>query len=217
MELLLLGIQKNFLQIKKTKRFIVLDYLIIKGGGKLQDFVSQVRLAISGDHEAFQFLMKSQQAKMYKIAYSYAFNEEDALEIVQETFMIAFTSINKIKEPEYFSTWVIRILINCSLNFVKKKRRILALGDFILSKKSAILTNVDERIDLLNVIKTLNDKDKTVINLRFYLDYTIPEIASILGVPEGTVKTRLHRAIKKLGKRLDGKEGEYGKLFKQSY
>lgn len=173
-----------------------------------------VILAKSGNHDAFQQLMRQEKEKLYKVAYSYVYNENDAVEIVQDTFYKAYNSIANLREPAYFSTWLTRILINNAIQFLRNKKKRFALSEWVET-----ITNpyygVEEKMDLYEAMKSLNIRDKTVINLRFYMDYTNREIAEILNVPEGTVKARIHRAVLKLKRKLGGKEGEYEQLFKQ--
>ncbi|MFD1737934.1 sigma-70 family RNA polymerase sigma factor [Bacillus salitolerans] len=173
-----------------------------------------VMLAKNGNHDAFQQLMRQEQEKLYKVAYSYVYNEDDAVEIVQETFFKAYSSIGSLKEPAYFSTWITRILINTAISFLKNKKKSFVFSDWT-GKILIPLYGVEEKMDLSMAIKSLSIKDRTVINLRFYMDYTNREIAEILNIPEGTVKARVHRALLKLKRKLCCKEGDYEQIFKQ--
>jgi RNA polymerase sigma-70 factor, ECF subfamily len=174
-----------------------------------------VVLAQNGDNDAFQQLMKSEQEKLYRIAYTYVHNEEDALEIVQETFYKAFLSIKKLKEPKFFSTWLTKILINSALSFIKKQKKYVLFSESHEQKYSTTHPHQEEKIDLLRAIMALPNKYKTIINLRFYLDYSLAQIAEVLDIPEGTVKTQIHRATKKLEKMLGGDIG-YERFYKES-
>jgi RNA polymerase sigma-70 factor, ECF subfamily len=82
-----------------------------------------VEKAKKGDQKAFMQLIDTEKEKLYRIAYTYVKNESDALDIVQDTIYKAFISINNIKDVSYFSTWITRILINTSLDFIKKKKK----------------------------------------------------------------------------------------------
>jgi len=77
------------------------------------------------DEKAFEDLVKKEKEKLYRIAFLYVKNENDALDIVQETIYKAFTSIETLREVKYFSTWITRILINNALDFLKKQKKIL--------------------------------------------------------------------------------------------
>jgi RNA polymerase sigma-70 factor, ECF subfamily len=75
----------------------------LKGGFHLQN-IDLVKKAINGNEEAFETLVKSESEKLYKTAFVYVRNKDDALDVLQETVYKAFTSIDKVKKPEYFTT-----------------------------------------------------------------------------------------------------------------
>jgi RNA polymerase sigma-70 factor, ECF subfamily len=80
-----------------------------------------VRKAKNGDKKAFQELIEQEKVKLYKIAYLYTKNENDALDIFQETLYKALSSIQNLKDEDYFSTWITRILINNAKDFWAKR------------------------------------------------------------------------------------------------
>ncbi|MDZ5471591.1 sigma-70 family RNA polymerase sigma factor [Bacillus sp. 31A1R] len=161
--------------------------------------IKQVRLARKGNHHAFQDILDEEKVKLYKMAYMYAKNEEDALEIFQETIYKALVSIKDLKEDKYFSTWITRILIHTAFDFIKKRNRIVPMNrEVIEDRLPHQYSDVEDRIDLLESLGELDEKYKTVLMLRFFKDYTVKEIASILDCPEGTVKTNIHRGIQLL-------------------
>lgn len=167
----------------------------------------KVKKATKGDEKAFQELIDLEKNKLYRMAYVYVKNEEDALDIVQDAIYKAFTSIKSLKHPQYFSTWLSRILINSALDFIKKHERIIPTGemDVIPGERHSL---IEEKLDLALAIEELDVPYKTVIILRYYKDFTVKQIAEILDCPEGTIKTRLHRAIRQLKSEL--KEGCIG-------
>ncbi|MQR97598.1 sigma-70 family RNA polymerase sigma factor [Fictibacillus phosphorivorans] len=159
-----------------------------------------VEKAKKGDQKAFMQLIDQEKEKLYRMAFMYVKNENDALDIVQDTVYKALISIKNIKDVSLFSTWITRILINTSLDFIKKKKKIVPIDQDFLERfeednQPSIL---EERLDLLHAINDLDEKYKTVVILRYYQDFTVKQIADILEYPEGTVKTTLHRAINKL-------------------
>jgi len=158
---------------------------------------NKINKAKKGDNIAFQELIEEEKAKLYRTAYLYVKDENDALEIVQETVYKAYIAIKKVKEEQHFSTWLTRILINNALDFLKKKSRLIPIDS--LDNSSCIREiQHEENMDLLHAIDQLEPRYKTVIILRYYNDYTIRQIAETLNCPEGTVKTNLHRALSKL-------------------
>lgn len=158
---------------------------------------------MKGDEESFLELIHIEKSKLYRMAFVYVKNESDALDIVQETTYKAYRSIRKLKEPSYFSTWVTRILINTSLDFIKKNNKLIPIDQNSLERIEASEGIMSEdKLDLLIAIEALPEKYKTVIILRYYKDLQVKEIAELLDCPEGTVKTNLHRAVKKLKVKL---------------
>jgi RNA polymerase sigma-70 factor, ECF subfamily len=163
-------------------------------------FQDQVKKAKKGNTKVFQKLIEAEKEKLYRMAYLYVKNESDAIDIVYETIYKAYISIKKLKEPDYFSTWLVRILINTALDFKKKNKRIIPVEELERygNDENTERLHIEERMDLVDAIARLEEKYKTIIILRYYHDLSIKEIAKILNCPEGTVKTNLHRAIQEL-------------------
>lgn len=161
-----------------------------------------VKRAKKGDGEAFRALMADTGDSLYRIAFLYVKEKQAALDLVSETVFKAYTSLHTLKKDEYFQTWMTRILLNCCKNFIKKQKRTVLFStrsdgssplDDIPAKPAA---SVEERLDLYNAIDSLGDDNlKSVIILMYFRGLTLPEIALTMGVPEGTAKTYLHRAL----------------------
>ena len=145
--------------------------------------------------------IKNNQEKLYRIAFSYSKNEEAALDIVQEAITKALKSINKLREESYIKTWLYRILINESLQYIRKNKRILTCELETIENKIDYNVDFAEGLDVYKHVQKLNEKLKTVIILRFFEDMKISEIAKITKTNESTVKSRLYRGLKEL-KRL---------------
>lgn len=166
--------------------------------------------AIKGDEQAFEELVQKESEKLYRTAFLYVRNQEDALDVVQDAVCKAFTSIHKLKNPTYFSTWLIKILIHTAYDHLKKQKRLVLTGDaFLENIHGASGPNSEDQIDLINAISHMNRDYQTVIVLFYYHDHPIQTIAEMMGKPEGTVKTYLHRAKSELKKLLEG--NHYGK------
>jgi RNA polymerase sigma-70 factor, ECF subfamily len=159
----------------------------------------QVNFAIRGDEKAFEYLMDINKDGLYRTAFAYVKNEQDALDILQETVYKAYTSINKLMEPKYFKTWLTRILINNAISFINKSKKIEYLTDVIPNYSNCNTGNlIDEKLDILSSIEKLDDKHKTVIVLKYFQDLTITEISEVLDCPSGTIKTYLNKALTQL-------------------
>jgi RNA polymerase sigma-70 factor (ECF subfamily) len=167
---------------------------------KTDDETRLIKKSIAGDKQCFSELIKKYKIYLYKTAFTYVKNEEDALEILQECTYRAMISIEKLKKYEYFKTWITRIVINCSLDFIKKGNTVCSLNDEVNIEAKDI--TIDEKLDLYNAIDLLRDNYKTVIILKYFNDMTIENIARVMEAPENTVKTYLRRAKESLNKIL---------------
>lgn len=155
-----------------------------------------VKKAIKGDNNAFMSLINQCKEQIYRVAYAYVKDEDMALDIVQETVCKAYMSINKLKEPKYFNTWLIKIAMNISIADYNKKQKIVCMEqEQLLSKIGGIEENNDDKLYLLQAIDTLQDKYKDVIILKYFEDFKIQDIARILDMPIGTVKTYLNKGL----------------------
>lgn len=135
---------------------------------------------------------------IYRLAYSYVKNPDDALDIVQESIYKAFSSIDCLKEPKFIKTWFYRIVVNTSLDFIKKrKREVLVDKDFLINNEVAH-TDIYSDIDLEKALDDLPYDYRTIIVLRYFEDLKISEIAEILDENINTVKTKLYTGLRKL-------------------
>jgi RNA polymerase sigma-70 factor (ECF subfamily) len=159
--------------------------------------------AQQGDDDAFNHLIDEYKSLLYRTALAYVRNEDDAIEIVQTTVYKAYLSITRLKEPAYFKTWLTRILINCAVDYIRNKKRVIPFAD-ISDSRTTSLQDGFENEELHDSIQKLDEKYKTVVILKYFHDLTHEQIAEILNCPVGTVKTRLHRALQTL--RMDLKE-----------
>lgn len=109
-----------------------------------------------------------------------------------------------MKNPEYFKTWLIKITINCAIELVRKNKKVIQLKpeyeEFIGSEDE----DVSLSISLQELLEQLNEDEKSIIILKFYQDYSFKEIADVINMPLGTVKSVFYRALIKLRKRFKG-------------
>ncbi|WNC16943.1 sigma-70 family RNA polymerase sigma factor [Brevibacillus brevis] len=167
-----------------------------------------VKEAQRGDDEAFYQIMSLHKEKLYKVAYAFLRNETDALEAIQETTCRAYLKLTSLKQPAYITTWLTRIVIHLCTDERKRKNRIvldsshretLREGEAWEAERAATRLHLEEALDRLSPLH------RRIIILKYFEDWTIREIASVLGHPEGTVKTWLHKALGALRQDL-GKE-----------
>ncbi|MGE7186988.1 sigma-70 family RNA polymerase sigma factor [Peribacillus sp. NPDC006672] len=168
-----------------------------------------VKKAIRGNKKAFEQLIKQHYEQIYRTAYLYVHNEEDALDVVQEAAYQAFTSIHSLKHSEYFMTWLTKIIIRCAGQILKKRNNIVRLTEEVLSNLPVTYhSGHEEAIDLLNAIGQLKGNYRSAIILFYYYDYSIKTISEIMETPEGTVKTYLSRGKAELKKSYKEEEGK---------
>ncbi|MBS4189970.1 sigma-70 family RNA polymerase sigma factor [Bacillus sp. FJAT-49705] len=165
------------------------------------DIANLVTKAKKGNDEAFEQLISSVRHKLYRTAYSYVKNEQDALDIYQETIYKAFTTLKTLKKPEAFQGWITKILIYKAIDFIRKESKHFPTDKEELFAQLMTEENIDTitySLDLAEAFNHLSPTYKAIILLRYYHDLSIREIADIMNYPEGTVKSHLNRAKKEL-------------------
>lgn len=143
-------------------------------------------------------VMESYEA-MYRLAYTYVKNESDAMDVVQESVYRAIRSSTSLKNIEYCKTWLLKIVINTSITFMKKRDREIVLEYFT---DEVVCDNYTD-IDLLEQLDNLSEKEKSIIVLRYFEDRKLEEISAILGENINSVKSILYRGLKKLKGKLE--------------
>ncbi|MGL5380019.1 sigma-70 family RNA polymerase sigma factor [Clostridium sp.] len=156
-----------------------------------------IKKSKNGCNDSFEKLMILYEDYLYKMAYLYVKNEQDALDIYQETILKVYMNISKLKKNNLFKTWITRILINTV--YAKKQSDFKYcdselenyIGDYSYSE-------IEKNIDLYATIDQLGKNYKTVIILHYFYDFSISQISEITGLNENTIKTNLRRAKKKM-------------------
>lgn len=165
-----------------------------------------VEKAIQGDNESFDALIQSKRDSIYKVAYSYVNNTEHALDIMQEVIYKALVSIKSLNSPEYFNTWLTRITINCSINYLNKSKKVISIDEKHIKDMTVCSKNAEEIMDLHEALNKLDTKYKTIVILKYFEDLTLKDISDMLKLPLSTVKTHLYRGLEKL--KIDLREAE---------
>jgi RNA polymerase sigma-70 factor (ECF subfamily) len=178
-----------------------------------------VALAKTGDRLAMRELYERNRSRIYSLAYRYTNNVADAEDILQDSFIKAFSSLQKcqLNENSYFATWLYRIAVNCSLDHFRRRRRKEAIE---LDEKAAAAGNRSEvtpeseyvRAETARQVRRclarLTDRKRMVVVLRHYQQLKIDEIAATMGCSQGSVKKQLFRALAQLKKELPAGLGE---------
>ena len=155
--------------------------------------------------QAFADRLQTDSARYYRIAYSYVKNEQDALDIISEAAYRGLRHLRSLRCPEYFRTWMTRIVVNCAIDFIRGRSRVVSL-EAAAPEPAQIPDSAlqcEDTLDLYDTLDILPERDRTCIILRFFEELPFMEIARILGEPETTVKTRTYRALAKMRKYLE--------------
>ena len=134
---------------------------------------------------------------LYKFAYSYVKNEDDALDIVHDAICKSLTNINTLKNLDSIKPWIYQIISNCVIDNMRKNKKYVAITED-LQDEYVIGYDTYEDIDLQGALERLPEKYRIVIILRYFEDMKIADIAHVLNEKENTVKTRLYNGLSKL-------------------
>ncbi|HZG74139.1 MAG TPA: sigma-70 family RNA polymerase sigma factor [Chondromyces sp.] len=151
-------------------------------------------------------LFQQYEEDIYRMAYVYVKNKDDALDVVQEVAYQSFKNINTLKKPEYFKTWLMKITMNCATNVVRKNKKVLHLKPEYEEFTGIENEDIPLSLSLQDLIEVLEEDEKSIVLLRFYHNHTFKEISELLKIPLGTSKSVLYRALDKLRKQF--KEGD---------
>ena len=153
--------------------------------------------------------LSEKRQSYYYLAYSLLSNEADALDAIAQMTLQIVEKIHTLRAAEAFPAWSRKILVNVCREFWRKNPKTLPLEE-ALTKESAGELALEDELILRQFVSQLPEIHREVIYLRFYLDYEYKDIASLLDIPEGTVKSRLNRALdtlrQQMGGALDGQD-----------
>lgn len=156
-----------------------------------------VKRAMRGDKDAFTQLITQYTSDMYKVARGILNNNEDIADAIQNTILICFEKINTLQQAKYFKTWLIRILINECNQMIRKNGNQCLLEEF---PEIPWRDRSMEYVEFQQLMQALDEKYRLILILRYAEGFKITEIAELLHIKEGTVKTRLKRGGESLAK-----------------
>jgi RNA polymerase sigma-70 factor (ECF subfamily) len=160
-----------------------------------------VRRAIEGDERAFEEIVRRYERTIYNVAYRMVKSHDDAMDIAQTVFIKAYKNLTSFK-PEYkLFSWLYRITVNETINYIKRERRTVSLDCDLVSDRrnpgdDLLRLELGERIQ--NALMELKLDHRIVVVLKYFLELSYSEISEIVGIPEKTVKSRLFTAREKL-------------------
>ena len=179
--------------------------------GRPADDSVLVARAVRGDSAAFEEIVQRYQQVAFRTAYVITGSAADAEDAAQEGFVKAYRALDRFRPEAELRPWLLRIVANEARNRVRSsgRRQRLELritedfrpGDAAPSPE-AVAVGLDERRRLLATVNGLSEEDRSVIACRFFMQLNGEETAAALGIPEGTVKSRLSRALGRLRARV---------------
>lgn len=143
----------------------------------------------------FEDMILTEKDKLYKLAYMYVKNSNDAQDILQESIMKAYKNLHTVKDMKLLDRWLKRIIINSAIDYIKKKSKLLLIDEL----QGIEARHYDREFeDLYEAVDTLEPELKSIIVLKYFQGYTIDEVGEILEIAPSRVKNRLHKALKLL-------------------
>jgi RNA polymerase sigma factor (sigma-70 family) len=151
----------------------------------------------SGDHEAFAQLVRKYSPDAYRTAFMVLRDRNEVEDVIQESFLTCYRKINSFRMESSFKTWLFRIVVNKCYDRLRKLNRESAVMNkvsFNLNNDSNDINGIESRLDLKEVILDLKPEHRLVLTLYYGMDFGVQKVADILGLPAGTVKSRLNTA-----------------------
>jgi RNA polymerase sigma-70 factor (ECF subfamily) len=176
--------------------------------------VARVR---AGDHDAFRFLVERHSRSVFRLAYRLTGHEQDAEDVVQETFLRAFRQIRRFESRSSFATWLYRITVNCSQDLLRQRPRAgsrqslddpdaaasLGLADTSAAAnplRELASRRIDERVQA--AMDGLSDQERSAFVMRHFEGLSIDEIGRVLDLKTSAAKHSVFRAVQKLRRSL---------------
>lgn len=169
----------------------------MRSDGQLPELIAAAK---AGDREAFSGLIERDAALAYRAALAVLGSAEDARDAVQDASLRAWQRLPDLREPHAWPSWYRRIAVRAAIDQARRRHR---------GREASLVTDLDgqhpdpapasdERLTILAALSRLPVDDRAVLGLRFGADLEVPDIAATLGIPLGTAKARLHRALRRL-------------------
>ena len=170
--------------------------------------MNDLELAKKGDNQAFARLIEQVKVKIYKTGMAILKNDDDTCDAIQETLESAYKNLNSLNEEKFFSTWIIRIMINKCYDIIRKNKKISYINEKMQVQDTGYYEMYCKESELEIVLNQIDSDLRTVVVLYYYDDMSVSQVSEVLNIPEGTVKSRLSRARQKICEIFKMEEGE---------
>jgi RNA polymerase sigma-70 factor (ECF subfamily) len=178
------------------------------------DEIALISRAAGGDTTAFHTLVERHRPMVYRVAYQYAGNHHDADDIAQDVFIKVYQSLARFRQDAQFTSWLYRIAMNACIDHQRRqsphvKRREIDDPELTLATTATEGPDPEDQaagaelgVALEAAVDTLPPRQRVIFVMRHYEGLKLHEIASALGLQDGTVKRQLHTAVRRLRKVL---------------
>lgn len=158
--------------------------------------------------EVFVQFIRENKERFYLLAYSYTKNEQDALDVVQDSIQKAMIALDNIEKVDYMKSWFYKIVVRTAIDFLRKHKRLQVMNDETLHHLTPVQVDRYENVDLEHALAKLPQMYREIIILHYFEDQKIADVAKILGINLSTTKSRLYKALKILKIQMQDTEGE---------
>jgi RNA polymerase sigma-70 factor (ECF subfamily) len=168
--------------------------------------VDLVERASRGDRDAFATLVRANVDRCYGLAYRILRDHHRAQDATQQAFLGAWRDLPRLRDPQRFDAWLHRLVVHACYVEARSERRSAAKVLAIRPTAAAVgdqIGAVGDREMLDQAFRTLSPEHRSVVVLQHHHGYPLTEIATLLGIPEGTARSRLHYAVRHLRAELD--------------
>ena len=178
------------------------------------DEISIIKQVLGGDADAFEHIVKKYEKKVYNLALRYLKNRDDALDLSQEVFIQVYNNLAQFRGDSQFSTWIYRVTYNKCVDMLRKTQKlrrnvVMSTDDENFFETRDCRASIEEDyegretlVTVMKIIDTLPSEQRDVVILRYIKDLSYSQIADVLEIAEGTVKSRLNRARLKIKEQL---------------
>lgn len=157
-----------------------------------------VERAKRGDHDAFAELARAAVVRLDQAARLILRDPELARDAVQEGLIRAWRDLPRLRDPDRFDAWLYRLTVNSCIDITRRRRR-RPMEVELMPIHAPAVSDVASRLadrDLVDgVLRHLDERERAIVVLHYYVEMPLTEVAATLGIPTGTVKSRLHRAL----------------------
>ncbi len=172
-----------------------------------------VKRAMHGDTQAFVTVIQECTESMYRVARGFLRDDEDIADVIQNTIMVCFEKIGDLRNPNYFKTWMTRILINECKDMLMSQKNIQlteSMEDIMDRERQFCQSRIEEDFETRELLSLLDEKYRAIMILYYLEGFKVSEIGKLLDMKVSTVKTRLSRGRKELQQLYEVSEGKGG-------